>query len=122
MFISAPGAVAQIKAGKVRVLATASPRRGRALPDTPTFTELGYPDVLVDTRYGLLAPAGLPPAPLLKLEGAILKALATPEVRGQYAVLSLEPAPLTPAEYAAFLRDEIARWRKVVIAAKLQPQ
>ncbi len=122
MFISAPGAVAQIKAGKVRVLAIASDRRMRALPDAPTFAEAGYPGVVVDTRYGLLAPAGIPPAPLARLEAAIAKALATPEIREQYATLSLDPAPLTPPEYAAFLREEIQRWRKVVAAAKLQPQ
>ena len=122
MFISAPGAVAQIKAGKVRVLAIASGRRMRALPDAPTFAEVGYPDVVVDTRYGLLAPAGIPPAPLARLEAAIAKALATPEIREQYATLSLDPAPMSPPEYAGFLREEIQRWRKVVAAAKLQPQ
>jgi tripartite-type tricarboxylate transporter receptor subunit TctC len=122
MFISAPGAVGQIKAGKVRVLAIASARRARALPDAPTFAEASYPDVLVDTRYGLLGPASMPAAPLMKLEAAIGKALATPEVRDQYAVLSLDPAALTPPAYANFLRDEIQRWRKVVLAAKLQPQ
>ena len=122
MFISAPGAVAQIKAGKVRVLAIASARRMRALPEAPTFAEAGYPDVVVDTRYGLLAPAGLPPVPLARLEAALARALATPEIREQYATLSLDPAPLSPPEYAAFLREEIQRWRKVVTAAKLQPQ
>ncbi len=122
MFISAPGAVGQIKAGRVRVLAIASARRARALPDAPTFAEAGYPDVLVDTRYGLLGPASFPASALAKLEAAIAKALATPEVREQYAVLSLDPAALTPQQYATFLRDEIQRWRKVVVAAKLQPQ
>ncbi len=122
MFISAPGAIAQIKAGKVRVLAIASARRARALPDAPTFAESGYPDVVVDTRYGLLAPAATPAAPVARLEAAIAKALATPEVREQYATLSLDPAPMPPQDYAAFLREEILRWRKVVAAAKLQPQ
>jgi tripartite-type tricarboxylate transporter receptor subunit TctC len=122
MFISAPGAIAQIKAGKVRVLAIASARRTRALPDAPTFAEAGYPDVVVDTRYGLLAPAATPAATVAKLEAAIAKALATPEVRDQYATLSLDPAPMSPQDYAVFLREEILRWRKVVTAAKLQPQ
>ena len=122
MFISAPGAIAQIKAGKVRVLAIASARRTRALPDAPTFAESGYPDVVVDTRYGLLAPAAAPAATVAKLEAAIAKALATPEVRDQYATLSLDPAPMSPQDYAVFLREEILRWRKVVTAAKLQPQ
>jgi tripartite-type tricarboxylate transporter receptor subunit TctC len=122
MFISAPGAVAQIKAGKVRVLAVASARRARALPDTPTFAEAGYPDVVVDTRYGLLAPAATPAAIIARLEAAIIRALGTPEIREQYATLGLDPAVSNAQDYAAFLRDEIVRWRKVVAAAKLQPQ
>jgi tripartite-type tricarboxylate transporter receptor subunit TctC len=122
MFISAPGAIAQIKGGKVRVLAIASAKRARALPDAPTFGEAGFPDVQVDTRYGLLAPAALAAAPLAKLEPAIARALATPEVREQFASLSLDPAPMAPQDYAAFLRDEIQRWRKVVTMAKLKPQ
>jgi tripartite-type tricarboxylate transporter receptor subunit TctC len=122
MFISAPGAVGQIKAGKVRVLAIASPRRARALPDAPTFAEAGYPEVVVDTRYGLLAPASTPAGPIARLEAAIAKALAMPDVREQFATLSLDPAPMSPQDYGAFLREEISRWRKVVAAAKLQPQ
>jgi tripartite-type tricarboxylate transporter receptor subunit TctC len=122
MFISAPGAFVQIKAGKVRVLATASARRARALPDTPTFAEAGYPEVQVDTRYGLLAPAATPAAIIARLEAAIAKALGTPELREQYTTLSLDPAPSGAQEYGAYLRNEIVRWRKIVAAAKLQPQ
>jgi tripartite-type tricarboxylate transporter receptor subunit TctC len=69
----------------------------------------------------LLAPAGLTAAPLGRLEPAIARALATPEVREQFSVLSLDPAPMPSREYAAFLRDEIQRWRKVVTMAKLKP-
>ena len=122
MFISAPGAIGQIRAGKVRVLAVASARRARALPDTPTFAEAGYPEVQVDTRYGVLAPAATPAATIARLEAATARALGTPEVREQYAALSLEPAAMSAQEYAAFLRAEILRWRKVVVAAKLNPQ
>lgn len=122
MFISAPGAIGQIRAGKVRVLAIAASRRARALPEAPTFAEAGYPDVQVDTRYGLLAPANLAPAVLAKLEPAIAKALAASDVREQYNVLSLDAAPLAPQDYANFLREEIQRWRKVVALAKLTPQ
>ncbi len=115
-------ALAKADPGKVRVLAIASARRARALPDAPTFAESGYPEVQVDTRYGLLAPAATPSATIARLEAAIAKALATPEVREQYAALSLDPAPLSAQDSATYLRDEILRWRKVVIAAKLQPQ
>ena len=122
MFISAPGAMTQIKAGKVRVLAVASARRAQALPDTPTFVETGYRDVVVDTRYGILATGGTPGAIVERLNTAIAKAVATAEVRERYAALSLDPVSSTPQDYAAYLRAEVARWRKVVAAAKLPPQ
>jgi len=122
MFISAPGAFVQIKAGKVRVLATASARRAPSLPDTPTFAEAGYPEVQVDTRYGLLAAAATPPAIIARLEAAIAKALSTPEVRDAYAALGLDPIASSAQAYGTYLRNEIVRWRKIVATAKLQPQ
>ena len=121
MFISAPGAIAQIKAGKVRVLAVASPRRAQALPDTPTFAEAGYPEVQVDTCYGILAPAATPSAIIARLQAAIVRALGTPEVRETYLALNLQPAPSSSQEYTAYLKDDVVRWRKVVAAARLTP-
>jgi tripartite-type tricarboxylate transporter receptor subunit TctC len=76
----------------------------------------------VDTRYGLLAVAGTPVPIVQRLNATIAKALATNEIRQSYAALSLDPVSSTPQEYAAYLRTEIARWRKVVAAAKLPPQ
>jgi tripartite-type tricarboxylate transporter receptor subunit TctC len=122
MFISAPAAVAHMKAGKVRVLAVASARRTQALPETPTFEEAGYPDVRVDTRYGLLAAGGTPGAIVDRLNAATAKAVAAPDVRERYAALNLDPVSSTPRDYAAYLRAEVARWRKVVTSAKLPPQ
>jgi tripartite-type tricarboxylate transporter receptor subunit TctC len=122
MLISAPAAMGHIKSGKVRVLAVASARRAEALPDTPTFAEAGYPEVGVDTRYGLLATGGTPGAVIARLNAAIAKAVASAEVRERYAALSLDPVSTAPKEYADYLRAEITRWRKVVQAAKLPPQ
>ena len=122
MFISAAGAIEQVRAGKVRVLAVASARRALSLPDTPTFAEAGYPQVRIDTRYGILAPSATPAATVARLQAAIAKALGTPEVRERYAASSLDPAPMSAQEYAAYLREDVVRWRKVVTAAKLPPQ
>ena len=122
MLISAPGAIAQVKAGKVRVLAVASAQRAHSLPDTPTFAEAGYPQVRVDTRYGILGPAATPAATVAWLHAAIAKALGTQEVRERYAALGLDPSAMNAQQYAAYLRDDVARWRKVVTAAKLPPQ
>jgi tripartite-type tricarboxylate transporter receptor subunit TctC len=122
MFIAASGAIAQIRAGKVRVLAVASASRAQSLPDVPTFAQSGYPDVVIDTRYGILAASATPRAMIDRLNATITKALATPEIRERYAALSLDPVTSTPQEYAAYLRAEVARWHKVVAAAKLPPQ
>lgn len=122
MFISAPGAIAQIRGGRVRAVAAASARRAPALPDVPTFAEAGYPSVEVDTRYGIIAPAATPPAVINKLHGAIVKALGTAELRERYNALGLEPVGSTPQEFSGYLRADIAKWRKVVAAAKLPPQ
>jgi tripartite-type tricarboxylate transporter receptor subunit TctC len=122
MFIAAPPAIPQIKAGKVRALGVASARRAAALPDTPTFEEAGWPGFRVDSRYGLVAPAATPPANIAKLNAAIAKAAASPELKERYAAAGLEPVHTPQAEFAAYIRDDIAKWRKVVAAAGLTPQ
>jgi tripartite-type tricarboxylate transporter receptor subunit TctC len=122
MFIAAPGAMVQLKAGKVRVLAVASGRRAASLPDVPTFAEAGFPQVKVDSRYGLLTAARTPAATIDKLHGAVAKALAMPDVRDRLVALGMEPSAMTPQEYANYLSEDVQRWRKVVVAAKLAPQ
>jgi tripartite-type tricarboxylate transporter receptor subunit TctC len=122
MFIAASAAIPQIQGGKVRALAVTSRRRAPSLPDVPTFAEAGFPTVEVDSRYGVLAPAATPREVIAKLNAAIVKALASPEVRERYPAQGLEPAPSTPQEYQNYIRDDIAKWRKVVAAAKLQAQ
>ena len=122
MFVAAPVAIPQIKAGRVRVLAVASPGRAPSMPEVPTFAEGGFPKIEVDSRYGLLAPAATPREAIAKLNGAILKALAVNEMRERYEAMGLEVAGSTPQEYGNYLRDEIAKWRGVVAAAKLPLQ
>ncbi len=122
MFISVPPAIPQVKAGKLRALATASAQRARGLPDVPTFAELGYADFEVDARYGLVAPAGTPREIINKLSTAIAKAAQMPDLKERYAGLGLEPISCTPEQFAEYVRKDIAKWRKVVTAAKMKPQ
>ncbi len=122
MFIAASAAIPQIKAGRVRALAVTSAQRAPSLPDVPTFAEAGFPAVQVDSRYGVLAPAATPRDIVNRLNAAIVKALASADVRERYAPQGLEPAPSTPQEYQNYIRDDIAKWRKVVAAAKLSAQ
>lgn len=122
MFVAAPVAIPQIRAGKIRPLAVASRRRARSLADLPTFAEAGFPKIEVDSRYGLLAPAATPREAIAKLNGAIVKGLNLVDLRERYNALGLEAAGSTPQEYGAYLRDEITKWRGVVAAAKLPLQ
>ncbi len=119
MFVASAAAIPQIKAGKVRALAVASRRRAPALPDVPTFAEAGFPAVGVDSRYGILAPAATSRDLIGKLNAVMVKALAAADVRERYGVLGLEAASSTPQDYAAYIRDDLAKWRKVIAAAKL---
>ena len=114
MFDAPPSLIAHIRAGKLRVLAAASAQRNRLLPDVPTFAELGHAKVAVSLWYGLLAPAGTPAPIVDKLNGAVTKALETPEVRDRLLAQGAEPMPGSPQAFAGFMRDEMAKWAPVV--------
>ena len=122
MFISVPPAIPQVKSGKLRALATASAKRARGLPDVPTFAELGYVDFEIDSRYGLVAPAGTPRDIIAKLSAAVAQAALMPDLKERYAGLGLEPISNTPQQFAEYVRKDIEKWRKVVAAAKIKPQ
>lgn len=122
MFIAAPGAIPQMKAGKIRVLGVASARRSAAMPDIATFGEQGYAQVEVDSGYGFVTAAATPPAIIARLNAAMAKAVASTDVKERFAAMGLEPYSTSPQEYAGFLRDSVAKWRKVTTAAKLVPQ
>jgi tripartite-type tricarboxylate transporter receptor subunit TctC len=122
MFVAAPVAMPHARNGRVRVLAVGSAERSARLPDVPTFVESGFPKVVVDSRYGLIAPAVTSREAITKLNAAIGKALASAEIRKLYDSQELEAATGTPEAYGDLIREEIAKWRGVVAAAKLQLQ
>jgi tripartite-type tricarboxylate transporter receptor subunit TctC len=104
-----------IKSGKLRALASGSAKRLASLPEVPTFTELGYPDLEMTLWYGLFAPAATPRAVINTLNAEVAKALLLPEVRQRMADTAVEPGDGASAErYAAYVQSEIARWRGVV--------
>ena len=122
MFISIPPVLAQAKAGKVRVIAVASPKRAAGYPEAPTFAEAGFPGFEVDSRYGLLAPAATPRDTINRLNAALGQILRSPEIRDIYSGLGLEPASITAEQYTSEVRRDMVKWKKVVDAAKLKPQ
>jgi tripartite-type tricarboxylate transporter receptor subunit TctC len=122
LFDQASSTVANIKSGKIRALAVAAKARQAALPDTPTFAEAGVKDFMIDNFTGLVAPAGVPADAIAKLHAAAVKALATPAVKERFAQLGIQPVGNTPEQFAAEIREDLARWQKVVRAADVKVQ
>jgi tripartite-type tricarboxylate transporter receptor subunit TctC len=114
MFDAAPSLIAHIRSGKLRVLAAASEKRNRLLPEVPTFAELGHPRLAVSLWYGLLAPAATPKPLIDRLNRETVKALESPDVRERLLAQGAEPMPGTPEAFAAFMQEEMAKWAPVV--------
>ncbi len=112
--IALPPAVPQIQAGKVKALAVTSARRLQSLPDIPTVAEAGFPDFEDYTWVGLFGPARLAPDIVQRLNAAIASMVAQSDVRDRLARAGMEPLPGTPAEFSAYLRREVAKWRSIV--------
>jgi tripartite-type tricarboxylate transporter receptor subunit TctC len=103
-----------VKGGKLRALAISSSRRFAAAPDIPTVAESGLPGFETGSFQGIVAPAGTPTDTVNKLHQIITKILATPEMQERLVTAGAETRAGSPAEFGAFIRDEKARWAKVV--------
>ena len=119
---SMPALLSQIRAGKVRALAVSGRERAPQLPDVPTLAESGFPDLVVNTWFGLAVPAGTPAEVVQRLAQETHAAVAQPEVRARFEELSFAPSPMTPAETQRFMQTEIERWAPVVRAAGISFQ
>jgi len=105
----------QIKDGKLRALAILDRKRHPHLPDVPTVVELGRPDLVMTTWFGIAMPKGTPPAIVERVNAEIGKALANPDVVARLAAMGVDAAkPEPPAAFAAFIADDVERWKKVV--------
>jgi len=114
MFDNLPPSLPQIKAGKLRALAVTSLARAPALPDVPTMAEAGLPGYEASSWFGVLAPAGTPPAIVTKLNAEIAKWLATPEAKEKLSKQGANAAGGTPEDFAKHIAAETAKWAKVV--------
>ncbi len=108
-----PGLLAQVKAGKLRALGVAIPQRSPFLPDVPTVAEQGYPGFESVGWIGLAAPVRTPVPILDKLNAEIRKMLDSPEVKQKFNDLAFVAVGDTRAQFAAFVKSEIAKWSKV---------
>lgn len=114
IFSSAPPALPHVKTGKIRALAVTSAKRSSVAPDLPTISESGLPGYEVINWYGVLAPAGAQKAIVAKLNAEIVKILNMPDVKERLSAVGIETFSSTPAQFAAFIKDETAKWAKVV--------
>jgi tripartite-type tricarboxylate transporter receptor subunit TctC len=115
-FFDVPVVLPHIRAGKLKALALTSAKRAPSLPDVRTTGEEGYPNVISDNWYGLVAPAKTPAAVLKRVHDASIAALKSPELLDQFAKVSGIAAPSTPQEYASFLGEEQKRWGGIIKA------
>jgi tripartite-type tricarboxylate transporter receptor subunit TctC len=121
-FSSIAGAVAFTRDGRVRPIATTGARRSSVYPEVPTVAESGLPGFDVDLWTGIIAPAGLPPAVLAKLNGEVKKSLQHPEMVAALARIGVEPRSTTPEESDTFMRAEAAKWKQVIAEGKIRPE
>jgi tripartite-type tricarboxylate transporter receptor subunit TctC len=112
----------QVEAGTLRGLAVTGRQRAESLPNIPTVAEAGIAGYEALQWYGLLAPAGTPPAIVQRLYTETAKAVRTAEMKERLAADGAEPVGNTPAEFAAHIQEEMRKWADVARAAKIEPQ
>jgi tripartite-type tricarboxylate transporter receptor subunit TctC len=119
-FMSLAAAASSIQSGKLRPLAVTSSRRSAIFPDIPSMAEAGVPDQESSFWQGLVFPAGVPAAVIERWHGMVVEILGRAEVRERLAAMSLEVVANTPEQFAAHIRSEIAKWRRVIADANIR--
>jgi tripartite-type tricarboxylate transporter receptor subunit TctC len=118
LMFSAPASVIHhVKARKLNGLATTSPRRLPGLDDVPTFAEAGYPAIDGLAWYGLLLPRGTAASIVKALHGELTRIMSLPDVQSRFASQGYDAATSTPQEFAQLIKNDLAKWRKVVKAS-----
>ncbi|HEX6006416.1 MAG TPA: tripartite tricarboxylate transporter substrate binding protein [Burkholderiales bacterium] len=121
IFSGVPALVPHIQSGRLRAIAIGSLKRFPAIPDVPTFDESGVKGYEATTWFGLMAPIRTPKDIVSRLNAEVTKIIASPEISKRFVNDGLEPIGNSPAEFAQFIRDEIAKYEKVIKAAKITP-
>ena len=117
MFADVPVVLPYVKGGKLKVLAVGTPARLPIMPEVPTTAEAGYPNVLVSTWYGVLAPGKTPRDVVMKFNTAMNTVMATPEAKKFFAEQGVLVNGGTPEDFGAFIRSESKRWPAIAKAA-----
>jgi tripartite-type tricarboxylate transporter receptor subunit TctC len=120
--LSAIDVVPHVKSGKMRALAVSSPERSATLPDVPTVAETVAPGFGIEVWYGLMAPAGTPRPIVERLHNETVAILAEPAIRERILGLAATPAPSTPEAFGAFVKDEIAKYARIIKTAGIKAE
>jgi len=120
-FVNMLAGIPHAKAGRLRGLAVTSSRRSPAMPEIPTLSEAGVPGYEALNWYGVLAPAGTPAPVVTRLNADFVRVLSAPEVKDRLAGEGAEAVGDTPAQFAAFIRTEIAKWSRLIKDAGIRP-
>jgi tripartite-type tricarboxylate transporter receptor subunit TctC len=121
VWLDLPILLPQVAAGKVKPIVIGSRERVATLKDVPTTTEAGFPQILAENWYGMVAPAATPPAVVAKLNKLATDAMGSADVKEKLASQGAILSPTTPDAFAAYIRAEIDKWGKVVQAAGIKP-
>ncbi len=113
-------ALSLIRAKRLRALAVSTRERAPALPDVPTAIEAGFKDYEVIGWFGLMAPVGTPSAIVEQLSTEVAKAMATPSIRERTTEQGATPVGSTPAQFERFVRDEVAKWSRIIQKAGIR--
>ena len=116
MFTGVPTTLSQIRSGKLRAIAVAGRSRSPVLPDVPAMAE-AVPGFEAVVWYGLLAPAGTPGDRVSRMHAELQAALKSPDIQEKFKGQGAEVGTLGPAQFAAYIREELVRWGKVVKAS-----
>jgi tripartite-type tricarboxylate transporter receptor subunit TctC len=120
MFTTLPSVLANVKTGKLGVLAVLSPQRSATLPDVPTIAELGFQGVQVESTMGFVVPAATPQAVVQRLNAELVKALNAPESKARLGSLDVEVVAGTPEQFGEQIRKDQERYTRLVRAIKLK--
>lgn len=117
MFDNMPSAIQHVRSGRLKAIAVTTAGRSPELPDVPTIAEAGVPGYEATSWFGMFAPGATPAPVVAKLNAALVKLLADPEVKKKFAEQGAEAVADTPEQFAAFIKAETAKWSQVVKAS-----
>ena len=119
---TAPASMGLVKAGRVKILASAGTKRSALMPDVPTFAESGVAGVYVTNWYSVMSVGGTPKPVLKRLHDELIRAVAAPDMRERLATAALEPAPNTAEQFRKMIAEELQRWQRVMKEAGIRQE